>query len=78
MFQDLKKYLKVEVEIVDFWLYTPLQFPLIKGDNKIIVTNIQYLNTIFSNEKNIYFLKFPMTVKDGNNFNNYLLEQFKE
>lgn len=78
MFQDLKNYLKVEAEIVDFWLYTPLQFPLIEGDNKIIVTNIQYLNTIFSEEKNIYFLKFPMTKKVGKNFNNYLLEQFKE
>ncbi|WP_445449147.1 hypothetical protein [Enterococcus lactis] len=73
IFQDLENCLKINAEIVDFWLYNPLQFHLIKGDNRIIITSIEYYKTIFSNEERIHYLRFPMDESEGKNFNSYLL-----
>lgn len=72
--QSLKIFLKVDVELVDFWLYSPKQFSMIKGKNKLIIADVKYRSTLFKITENIYFFKFPLADFEGDQLNIKLLK----
>lgn len=74
IFQNLEKNLSVNAEIIDFWVYSFKQIPLIKGVNKIIITDIKHYGEVQIEGIEILYYKFPIAFEERKMLNEQLLD----
>lgn len=74
IFQNLEKNLNVNAEIIDFWVSNFKQIPLLKGVNKIVVTDIKHYGEFQVEGIEILYYKFPIPLEERKMFNEQLLD----
>lgn len=74
IFQNLEKNLNIDAKIIDFWVYNFKQIPLLKGDNKIIITDIKHYGEFHVKGVNILYFKFPIAFEERRILNEQLLD----
>ncbi|EMF0453279.1 hypothetical protein IET11_002500, partial [Enterococcus faecium] len=69
----LRNNLKVDIEIVDVWIYSLAQLTILDAKTRIIVTSVKNTNQFSDHPENVFFIEMPFNQQNINGLNKKIL-----